>query len=83
MIVCTACIAGEVPGNIIAGKYEEAEEAIQWYKRVFGDDFYLELQRHKATVPRANHEAYKLQQIANEKLIEYSKKIQCQAGLYQ
>ena len=57
LIVCTACIAGEVPGNIIAGKYEEAEEAIQWYKRVFGDDFYLELQRHKATVPRANHEA--------------------------
>ena len=38
----------------------------KWYKRVFGDDFYLELQRHKATVPRANHEAYKLQQIANE-----------------
>ena len=74
LIVCTACIAGEVPKNIIAGKYEEAEEAIQWYKRVFGDDFYLELQRHKATVPRANHEAYKLQQIANEKLIEYSKK---------
>ena len=58
LIVCTACIAGEVPRNIIAGKYEEAEEAIQWYKRVFGDDFYLELQRHKATVPRANHEAY-------------------------
>ena len=74
LIVCTACIAGEVPRNIIAGKYEEAEEAIRWYKRVFGDDFYLELQRHKATVPRANHEAYKLQQIANEKLIEYSKK---------
>ena len=74
LIVCTACIAGEVPRNIIAGKYEEAEEAIQWYKRVFGDDFYLELQRHKATVPRANHEAYKLQQIANEKLIEYSRK---------
>ena len=63
-----------MPRNIIAGKYEEAEEAIQWYKRVFGDDFYLELQRHKATVPRANHEAYKLQQIANEKLIEYSRK---------
>ena len=34
----------------------------------------MELQRHKATVPRANHEAYKLQQIANKKLIEYSKK---------
>src|SRR5574344_1588680 len=74
LIICSACIAGEVPRNIIAGKYEQAEEAIQWYKRVFGDDFYLELQRHKATVARANHEAYKLQEIANSKIIEFSKK---------
>ncbi len=74
LIVCSACVAGEVPRNIINGKLEAAEEAIQWYKRVFGDDFYLELQRHKATVPRANHEAYQMQQIANAKLIEYSKK---------
>lgn len=74
LIVCSACIAGEVPKNIISGDYEKAEEAIQWFKKVFGDNYYLELQRHKATVPRANHEAFKLQQIANEKLIEYSKK---------
>ena len=74
LIVCSACVAGEVPRKIIQGKFDEAEEAIQWYKRVFGDDFYLELQRHKATVARANHEAYDLQQIANAKLIEYSKK---------
>ena len=74
LIVCSACIAGEIPRKIIQGKLEEAEEAIQWYKRVFGDDFYLELQRHRATVPRANHEAFGLQQIANEKLIEYSQK---------
>ena len=74
LIVCSACIAGEVPHHIIAGNLPAAEEAIQWYKRVFGDDYYLELQRHKATVERANHETYKLQQIANEKLIEYSKK---------
>ena len=74
LIVCTACIAGEVPRKIIQGKIEEAEEAIQWYKRVFGSDFYLELQRHKATVPRANHEAYDLQQVVNPKLIELSKK---------
>lgn len=74
LIVCSACIAGEVPHNILAGKYAEAEEAIQWYKRVFGDDYHLELQRHKATVPRANHETYPLQQTANAKLIEYSKK---------
>ena len=74
LIVCSACIAGEVPRKIIQGRLEEAEEAIQWYKRVFGDDFYLELQRHKATVARANHEAYGMQQVANEKLIEYSRK---------
>ena len=73
LIVCSACVAGEIPRKIIQGKFDEAEEAIQWYKRVFGDDFYLELQRHNATVARANHEAYDLQQVANAKLIEYSK----------
>ena len=74
LIVCSACIAGEIPRKIIQGKLDEAEEAIQWYKRVFGSDFYLELQRHKATVPRANHEAYGMQQIANEKMMELAKK---------
>lgn len=53
---------------------EEAEEAIRWYKNLFGDDYYLELQRHKATVSRANHEAYPLQQKANAKLLEYARK---------
>ena len=76
LIVCSACVAGEVPRKIIQGKLDEAEEAIQWYKRVFGDDFYLELQRHQVKNPmqRANREAYDLQKVANEKLIEYSKK---------
>ena len=74
LIVCSACIAGEVPRRILSGEFDKAEEAIQWYKNLFGDDYYLEMQRHKATVPRANHEAYKMQTIVNEKLIEYSKK---------
>ena len=74
LIVCSACIGGEVPRRILAGQYAEAEEAIQWYKNLFGNNYYLELQRHKANVPRANHETYKLQQQVNEKLIEYSKK---------
>ena len=74
LIVCSACLGGEIPKRITAGQFEEAEEAIQWYKNLFGDDYYLELQRHKATVPRANHEAYRLQQVVNAKLLEYSKK---------
>ena len=74
LIVCSACLAGEVPRKILQGKIEEAEAAIQWYKNIFGSDFYLELQRHKATVARANHEAYELQQVANAKIIELAKK---------
>ena len=74
LIVCSACLGGEVPKKITAEHYEEAEEAIQWYKNLFGEDYYLELQRHKATVPRANHEAYPLQQKVNTKLLEYAKK---------
>ncbi|MCD8166976.1 MAG: DNA polymerase III subunit alpha [Bacteroides sp.] len=74
LIIASACLGGEVPKRITQGMFEEAEEAIRWYKNLFGDDYYLELQRHKATVNNANHEAYPLQQVVNEKLIEYSKK---------
>ena len=74
LIVCSACLGGEVPRRISAGQLEEAEEAIRWYKNLFGDDYYLELQRHKATVPRANHETFKLQEVVNQKLIEYARK---------
>ena len=74
LIVCTACLGGEVPRKIRAGQFAEAEETVQWYKRVFGDDYYLELQLHKATVPRATHEAYPLQLEVNKHLKEYSKK---------
>ena len=74
LIVSTACLGGEIPKNITQGKFAEAEEAILWFKKTFGDDFYLELQRHKATQPRANHEAYPLQVNVNNHLIEYSKK---------
>ena len=58
LICCSACLAGEVPRAITANDLEKAEESIRWHKKVFGDDYYLELQLHKATVERANHEAY-------------------------
>ncbi|WP_321334763.1 DNA polymerase III subunit alpha [uncultured Bacteroides sp.] len=74
LIISTACLGGEVPKKITQGRLDEAEEAIQWYKEVFGDDYYLELQRHKATVANANHEAYPLQQNVNEHLVRLSKK---------
>jgi len=73
LIVCSACLGGEVPRKITAGRFDDAEETIQWYKNTFGDDYYLELQLHKATVERANHETYGLQLEVNEKLKEYSR----------
>jgi DNA polymerase-3 subunit alpha len=74
LIVCSACLGGEVPKRIINGQYAEAEEAIRWYRDLFGEDYYLELQRHRATAPNANHEAYPLQQIVNRYLMEYAGK---------
>ena len=74
LIICSACLGGEVPRKITQGLLDEAEEAIRWYKNLFGDDYYLELQRHKATVPRANQEAYPLQANVNTHLIELSRK---------
>ncbi len=74
LICCSACLGGEVPKRITEGNIEAAEEAVQWYKRVFGDDYYLELQLHKATVERANHEAYPLQLEVNRHLRELAAK---------
>ncbi|WP_311155334.1 DNA polymerase III subunit alpha [Prevotella histicola] len=75
LIVCSACIAGEVPNKIIRGDIEGAREACEWYHRVFGDDYYLELQRHEVKDPTlvANREAYPLQQKANKVLMQFAK----------
>ena len=75
LIVCSACIAGEVPAKILRGDMEGAREACEWYHRVFGDDYYLELQRHEVTDPTllANRETFPLQQKANKVLIEMAR----------
>ena len=75
LIVCSACIAGEVPSKILKDDIAGAREAIEWHQRVFGDDYYLELQRHEVTDPdqRANRETFPLQQKANRVLIELAR----------
>ena len=75
LIVCSACIAGEVPAKILKGDIAGAREAIEWHKKLWGDDYYLELQRHEVTDPniRANRETFPLQQQANKVLIELAK----------
>ena len=70
LIVCSACIGGEIPQLIRNGDISEAERQVQWFKETFGDDYYLELQRHKATVTRANHQVYEIQtQVVNPELM--------------
>ena len=75
IICCSACLGGEVPQLIMNGQMNQARETIQWFKNVFGDDYYLELQRHKATVARANHETYEKQCLVNDALMEFAKEL--------
>lgn len=75
LIVCTACLAGEVPAKILRGDEAGAREAIEWYHRVFGDDYYLEVQRHEVTDPSAvaNRRTFPLEQRANEVMLQLAK----------
>lgn len=74
LIICSACLGGEIPKLLVAGDYEGADRAVKWWKDLMGDDYYIELQRHKATVPRANHETYELQRKIEPQLIELARK---------
>ena len=64
-----------MPAKILKGDIEGAREAIEWHKRVFGDDYYLEIQRHEVKDPsvRANRETFPLQQKANRVILQLAK----------
>lgn len=74
LIVSSACLGGEIPKKITRGTPEEVDEAIQWFKNLFGDDFYLELQRHKTSRPDANLEVYPLQERVNQELLKLAER---------
>jgi DNA polymerase-3 subunit alpha len=46
LIVTSACLGGEVPQAILAGDLQRAREVAKWYREVFGEDYYLEIQDH-------------------------------------
>ena len=75
LIICSACLAGEVPRAILRDDIRAARETIEWYQRVFGDDYYLEIQRHEVKDPtiRANREAYPAQRKVNKVIMELAK----------
>ena len=80
LVCCSACIAGEIPRAIVAGDMKGAEDAIMWHKRVFGEDFYLEVQQHKTEIPGMSQEVYERQMIANEGIFELAAKTGTKVG---
>ena len=74
LIVCSACLGGEVPQHFMNGELEKAEETILWYKSVFGEDYYLELQRHKTDKPDGNRRVFEEQERVNPFIVEMSRK---------
>lgn len=74
LIICSACLGGEVPQKIMNGNIKAAEESILWFKNLFGEDYYLELQRHETHRDDADKKVYKHQIEVNKVLIELAHK---------
>lgn len=70
LIVSSACLAGEVPRAIENQDLKKAKEIILWYKSIFGDDYYLELQRHKTDKPGGDTTVYEKQEMVNKHILE-------------
>ncbi len=76
LIVSSACLGGEVPQKIMKSTLEEAGEVIDWYKSVFGEDYYLELQRHESEILELNDDVYKNQVLCNREILKLAEKHQ-------
>ena len=74
LIVCSACLGGEISQHIIAGNLDKAEESILWFKSVFGEDYYIEIQRHKTDKRSADQDVYQRQRQVNPHLLELAAK---------
>ena len=79
IICCSACLGGELPQKILegiakGGDFSEAEETVKWFKNLFGEDYYIELQRHETQKPNADVEVYERQKQVNPVLIELARK---------
>ncbi|MBD2300175.1 DNA polymerase III subunit alpha [Nostoc sp. FACHB-190] len=70
LIVTSACLGGEIPQAILSNRPDAARKVAQWYKDVFGDDFYLEIQDHGSQEDRiVNVEIIKIARELNIKFV--------------
>ena len=88
LICCSACLGGELSQKIMEGlanaaddsqlttenHFAEAEKTIEWYKNLFGEDYYIEIQRHQTTREGADQRVYQVQKEVNPVLISLAQK---------
>ena len=78
IICCSACLGGELPQKVLeglqSGDMSAAEETVKWFKNLFGEDYYIELQRHETQKPGADVEVYERQKQVNPVLIDLARK---------
>ncbi len=74
IIASSACLGGEVPQAFLNNDDTAAEESVLWFKQLFGEDYYLELQRHKTGDPEIDSDTFAKQEKVNNKLIQIAKK---------
>lgn len=74
LVALSACLAGEVPKKLMESGKAEGEKALLEYLDIFGEDFYIEIQRHPAEDPDMDHEVFSDQSHVNPILIELAKK---------
>lgn len=64
VITTSSCLQGIIPQLILKKQFEEAKKEVAWYQSVFGDDYYIELQRH-SNIPELD--------TVNEQLVKFSR----------
>ena len=74
LIVSSSCLGGEIPSLLMNNNIKDAEDVIQWYKNIFGEDYYLELQRHPSEFQQQREEVYDKQVQVNKLIVPLAKK---------
>lgn len=75
LICSSACLGGEIPKAIMNSDLQEAEETALWYKNLFGEDYYLEVQLHKTELPGYSEEVYQMQTKVNEEIYKLGERL--------
>lgn len=75
IIASSACLGGEVPQTIMNENKEAAKAVIREFKEIFGDDYYLELQRHRSGIPEIDADTFHHQTEVNAVLLELAQEL--------